>query len=74
MARFANPRGARLVGHGIELLNAHWHGLRSRCCAICDANFPADEGAVHRGGELYHPDCVSRMGSRRSGRRESNPY
>ena len=74
MSQFANPRGARLAGNDIELLNAHWHGLRARCCAICDANFPADEGAVHRGGELYHPDCVSRIGSRGSGRRGSNPH
>ena len=67
MSKIANSRDARLGGNDIELLNAHWHGPRSRRCAVCDANFPAGEDAVHRGGELYHPDCVSRRGSRKAG-------
>ena len=58
MSKFASSRRPRLGIGGIELLNTRWHGIRSRCCAHCDANFPADEDAVHRGGELYHPHCV----------------
>ena len=68
-ARGSNPRQwhdhagvSREPGAEVELLNAPWQELNGgpspRSCPVCDRKVSDHDHAVHRGGELYHPDCA----------------